>query len=419
MPHQKLLLLMIWVWLVVTISTLWWNFPLQDVARPECRWTTWDELTESCKIDIVQWSQQQDIGKLLFSALRWTSYEKSQTANSGGHPSLDLPSSEWTPVYAIHEWTVINASERGGYWLSITIQHELDWKKIFSNYSHLSELLVKKWDSVKGKTLIWKVWCTGFSISGDPTRCGNHLDFQITTDKSPSHPYWYWDCEDWYFWAVEKWTCREKLLAYTIDPLVFFASYSDVNINYPVIAPHVVKKDNEVHNSADEDKPTKPTPPKAEPAKAEPAKKSLSSILALLRAQNATKKETTTNATTVEAKPTTTVPVKTLGAREAKIGDYFLDWSWNQEIDQLQSFKIVSLTMSVKDSLWNAFQWALPNTVKIKIDNESIGSLFPEQFSAINTESKYIFLQTKNPGSALVSIRYGDTKIAEEMIVVK
>lgn len=416
MPHQKLLLLMIWVWLVITVSTLWWNFPLQDVARPECKWTNRDQLTESCKIDIVQWSQQKDIWKLLFFALRGTSYEKSQTPNSGGHPSLDLPSSEWTPVYAIHAWTVINASERGWYWLSITIQHELDWKKIYSNYSHLSEMLVKKWDLVIWKTVIGKIGCTGFSISGDPTRCGNHLDFQITTDKSPSHPYWYWDCEDWYFGAVEKWTCREKLLAYTIDPLVFFASYSDVKINYPLIAPHIVKKDNEQHSSAEEKKPTTPT--------TDPVKKSLSSILARLRAQNTAKKDatttttTTTNAATVATKPTTT-PVKTLGAREAKIGDNYLSWSWNQEINQLQPYKIVSLTMSIKDSFWNTFQWTLPNTIKVKIDNQSIWSLFPEQFSSINTESKYIFLQTKNPGSALISIRYGDTKIAEEMIVVK
>lgn len=33
---------------------------------------------------------------------------------------------------------------------------------------------------------------------------GNHLDFQITTDKSPSSPYGYGDCKEGYMNAVNK-----------------------------------------------------------------------------------------------------------------------------------------------------------------------------------------------------------------------
>ncbi len=132
---------------------------------------------------------------LLFSALRGTSYDKSQTPKSGGHPSLDMPTAPGTPVYAISDGTVTSASERNGYGLSVTIKHTIDGKTIYSNYSHLESTQVKKGQTVKSGEQIGKVGCSGFSISGDPTRCGNHLDFQITTDQSPSHPYGYGDCK--------------------------------------------------------------------------------------------------------------------------------------------------------------------------------------------------------------------------------
>ncbi len=55
-----------------------------------------------------------------------------------------MPTAVGTPVYAIQDGLVMNASEKNGYGLSVTIKHSLDGKTIYSNYSHLSEILVKK-----------------------------------------------------------------------------------------------------------------------------------------------------------------------------------------------------------------------------------------------------------------------------------
>jgi hypothetical protein len=426
MPHQKLLFIMIRVGLITTITTLGRNFPLQEVAQPGCRWTPWASLDENCKIDIIAWSKQEDIGRLLFSALWGTNYQTPLTPKSGGHPSLDMPTSEGTPVYAIHAGEVMSASERSGYGLSITIKHDFNGKTIFSNYSHLSELLVKKGDRVEGNKLIGRVGCTGFSISGDPTRCGNHLDFQITTDKSPSHPYGYGDCVDGYMKAVEEGSCAEKLRAYTIDPLDFFATNTTIAINYPLIAAHIrpSNKPQEEHTSAPKPEVTKP-------------RQSLQSIFARLREQNsavigntpaAPKPQPTTEslATTVEPKPTTKPLPETISPvqpqlekNKATVDIGTLQRSWNQSLADLTSYKVITLSVTTTDKLGNAFIGTLPQAFRVTVSNADVGSFFPEQFTIVNTDKKHLFFQTRKPGSATITFWYGETKIGQEDIIVK
>jgi hypothetical protein len=375
-------------------------------------------LDKKCKIDIVAWSHQKDIGKLLFSALWWTSYEQPTTRNSGGHPSLDLPTSAGTPVYAIHDGEVISAGERNGYGLSITIKHIFKNETIFSNYSHLSEMLVTPGTKVTWKMLIGKVGCTWFSISGDPTRCGNHLDFQITTAKSPSHPYGYGDCKEGdYFDAVAAWLCKEKLLAYTIDPLVFFVEHTDIAINYPLIAPYIVKNKQE-HSAAPTEETKKPT---------------LKSIFARLRAQNnaliwhsslpPTPNEqwtttTSTLATTVTPPQTTNITPVVNSKEKAVIDIWTIKRSWNTELTNLTTYKVVTLSISVTDKLGNPFIGNLPQTFKVTLDNNEVGSFFPDQFTSLPSEKKYLFFQTQNTGEATLILWYGNTKIGEEKVRV-
>jgi hypothetical protein len=418
MPHQKLLLIMIRVGLITTITTLWRNFPLKEVAQPMCRWTQRDSLDKDCKVDIIAWSHNKDIWTLLFSALWWTSYKTPAEEKSGWHPSLDLPSSEGTPVYAIHDGEVINASDRTGYGLSITIKHSLNNQYIFSNYSHLNEMLVKKWDIVKGNTIIGKVGCTWFSISGDPTRCGNHLDFQLTTDKSPSHPYGYGDCTQWtYFDAVEKWLCADKLRAYTIDPLAFFANHTDLKINYPLIAAHIASPSQE-HTSA--------------PEKEKTPKQSLQSIFARLREQNnailwLSPKETSTPTKTITSSLAATVaPAKTtqpeapfFETNMASVDIGTIHRSWNGELSNLTPYKVLTLNITIQDKLGNSFIWTLPQAFKATIDNAEVWSFFPNQFTLIHTDKKHLFFQTRQPGKATLSFRYGDSKIGEEVVTIK
>ena len=89
---------------------------------------------------------------------------------------------------------------------------------IFTNYSHLDKIFVKVGDSIEKKQKFEK-WNSWFSI----WKYGNHLDFQITTDMSPAHPYgfgeFYWGK---YMDIVNQWLHQEKLELYIINPIKFF-----------------------------------------------------------------------------------------------------------------------------------------------------------------------------------------------------
>lgn len=406
MHHQKRILLTIRLWLIVTITTLWWDFPLHEVARPECKSQKRDDLNNECRINIMEAQNNADLAKLLFSALWWTSYDTPQTLQSGWHPSLDMPWSPGTPIYAIQDGIVMNASEKAGYWLSVTIKHTLDGKSIYSNYSHLEEALVKKWDTVKAGQQIAKLWCSGFSISGDPTRCGNHLDFQITTDKSPSHPYGYGDCPEGYMNAVNKWLCKEKLEAYTIDPLVFFKEHANITFKVAMI----------------QEVATKSTIPNR--------KTKLTDLLARLRVQNQAilaKKSTTqssentvntdiSNLATSINKPSPTTVVE---KNYTTVDNYRISRERNSSPDALVVDKVVTLAIIVKDQLGNPVTGILPQTLSVKLDNFVLWSFFPEWFLNITEWKKHLFLQTKQTGNARVSLRWGEKKIGEESIQVK
>lgn len=90
-----------------------------------------------------------------------------------GHPGLDIPVPEGTPILAIQSGTVITADNDpegdAGKWIGI--QHERGW---VSRYLHLSKLLVKKGDFV-GKGL-------PIGLSGDTGLSSTphlHLDLKL------------------------------------------------------------------------------------------------------------------------------------------------------------------------------------------------------------------------------------------------
>jgi len=225
--HERLIIVAIWVGLIWTLSTLGWELPVQSVVNPTCdKSAQWGDLDDSCKLDIYKNgsvpTETESVGDLLFSVLRWASYTNNRTPQAGWHPSLDIVSVQWTPVFSIWAWKVTNASLRNGYGNAVTVQHTLDdWTVVYSNYSHLDKIFVKTWEQVEEWQHIWDVWRTWFTMG----KYGNHLDFQITTSDSPSHPYGYHDCEVSYYDAVEQWACGDKLKKYTIDPVQFFLDH--------------------------------------------------------------------------------------------------------------------------------------------------------------------------------------------------
>jgi len=201
-------------------------YPLKEVSKLSCRYQDFKDLSSSCKQSLPI-LKSKDYSKYVkqngwyndytrfYTVLWWSSYKYGWDVWFWGHEGTDIATAKWTPVYSIADWKVIEAKMLLGWGNTVTIEHYIRGKKVFSNYSHLSKILVKKGQKVKAWTKIWEVWTTGNST-------WNHLHLQIDLD-TPFHPFYYdrKTCPYSYSDITEKWVCFDELSDNTIDPLVF------------------------------------------------------------------------------------------------------------------------------------------------------------------------------------------------------
>lgn len=203
-----------------------WTYPLKQVWVPqvECKGIHWTQLGPECKIELpiidgAQYDKYASIGKYraIYSDIWWWSYNDGWDNTEWWSPGIDIATPEWTPIYAIWDGEVIQASEISWYGKSVTVKHVVGNKVYYSSYSHMSKIEVSKWDKVKEWQKIWEVGKTGFTI----WPYGYHLDFSISDATMRTYPYAYASCKSWYMSAVNDGTCREELFANTIDPIAF------------------------------------------------------------------------------------------------------------------------------------------------------------------------------------------------------
>jgi len=102
---------------------------------------------------------------------------------SGTHAALDLAAPTGTPIKAANAGKVVLADELYLTGNSIYIDHGMN---LFSQYAHLSKLLVKTGDEVKAGDIIGEVGSTGFST-------GPHLHFTFWVGNNPVNPNLFFD----------------------------------------------------------------------------------------------------------------------------------------------------------------------------------------------------------------------------------
>jgi len=102
---------------------------------------------------------------------------------SGTHKAIDLAAPEGSPVYATSSGKVVLAEELYLTGNSIYIDHGLS---LFSQYAHLSKLLVNPGDEVEAGQLIGLVGTTGFST-------GPHLHFAFWLHNVQTNPDLFFD----------------------------------------------------------------------------------------------------------------------------------------------------------------------------------------------------------------------------------
>ncbi len=214
-------------------------YPLQQISKLECRFTEFGQLKSNCKEDlpILKTKDYNKYAKQnggynkftrLYTVLWGASYKYGWDVGSGGHIWTDFATAKGTPIYSIAEGTVIHAKNMGSLGLAVSVEHRINWKKIVSNYAHMSKILTKKGAKVKAGTKIGEVWSTGNST-------GNHLHFQLDLD-TPFHPYYYnyKACPYSYYKITEDGVCFNELQKNTIDPLLFLETNGSVLNNVKV-----------------------------------------------------------------------------------------------------------------------------------------------------------------------------------------
>lgn len=94
------------------------------------------------------------------------------------HPGIDIVANIGTPVYAPGKGKVVYIGRKGGYGLTVEIDHGFGYR---TRYAHLSKVLVEKWQRVSRGDLIAKTGTSGLSN-------GPHLHYEISHNGKKLNP---------------------------------------------------------------------------------------------------------------------------------------------------------------------------------------------------------------------------------------
>ncbi|MGD8307584.1 MAG: M23 family metallopeptidase [Ignavibacteria bacterium] len=94
------------------------------------------------------------------------------------HTGIDIVANIGTPVYAPGKGKVVYIGRKGGYGLTVEIDHGFGYR---TRYAHLSKVLVKKWQLVSRGDLIAKTGKSGLSN-------GPHLHYEVSHNGKKLNP---------------------------------------------------------------------------------------------------------------------------------------------------------------------------------------------------------------------------------------
>jgi len=223
-------------------SSYAWTYPIKQLSKPtaKCKFNLWKNLWPDCKINLPKLTPKDYKTKThdmfyrrIYTVLWAATYKYWWDQMNWTHLWIDIATSKWTPVYSIWDWKVVFVWHKWWRWNVIIIRHKFKWRYIYSNYAHLSKILVKSWQYVKEWIKIWDVWSTWHAT-------WNHLHFQIDKNQgSYHHPFWFRSrCTAWHsiMQIVNGTACLWELLKNTVDPLEFLSTnWANINFQVPSI----------------------------------------------------------------------------------------------------------------------------------------------------------------------------------------
>jgi len=181
-------------------TTFGWSYPIEDL--PKIKNANYQKYRYNIKY------------RKIYTMLHASTYFDGRDQGIGSHAWIDIATPTWTIVSSIHSGKVILAEEKWNRWLVITIEHQQQNQKIYSTYAHLQKILVEKWDIVREWETIWLVGETGRTT-------GPHLHFQIETEASKEHPFFFTQCPGTIDEIINEGRCQQQMYFQTIDPILF------------------------------------------------------------------------------------------------------------------------------------------------------------------------------------------------------
>ncbi|MDD4151163.1 MAG: M23 family metallopeptidase [Candidatus Gracilibacteria bacterium] len=342
-------------------------YPFKEISKSDCRFENFDTLSKDCKKDfpILHTADYKKLKddynyRRVYTVLWGATYDYGWDVGYGSHQGVDIATSEGTPIYAIGDGTVKIAWEMTGRGKAVVIEHQVNGRKIYSNYAHMSKIGVVSGQTVKAGDLIGKVGHTGNSY-------GNHLHFQIDLDTSTIHPYYptKLTCSDPVgneMTLVNKGYCRDDLLAKTVDPLAFLES------NGAIVS----------------------------------ATKTISQIK-------------TDNIKQVEE---TKIAQKTILSRaeiqKMEVEQFLKNYKINFEINKLYTNLALGdslkITINIKDRFGKAYNGTTPDYINVIKSNSNL-TVFPEKILILENGQRDIVINGVKKGNSVIDIKIGSVSV--------
>jgi len=259
-------LIVVWIFAFFSLMHAWnsWSlpnntsfwYPLKQVSTLECRTQYFEDMDESCKINlpIIRWANyaaymHNMTYRSIYTTLRAAPYSDTWNQEIWAHAWIDIATARGTPLYSIWNGVVYSAGRNSAYWNLVRIKYIYNWEIVYWVYAHMDTIEVEVWQVVTRWQKIWTVWNTG---NTSWALGWYHVHFEIDKDNGWRPAYSYTNCKDldkWHYKIIQNGLCRNELFKYQYDPIKILEWLPKSEADKPTIYSVVHEQENIVQEN--------------------------------------------------------------------------------------------------------------------------------------------------------------------------
>ena len=236
-------------------NTSFW-YPLKQVSTLECRTQYFEDMDESCKINlpIIRWANyakymSNTTYRSIYTTLRAAPYSDTWNQEIWAHAWIDIATARGTPLYSIWNGVVYSAWRNSSYGNLVRIKYIYNWEIVYWVYAHMDTIEVEAWQVVTRWQKIWTVWNT-WNTSW--ALWWYHVHFEIDKDNGWRPAYSYTNCADldkWHYKIIQNGLCRTELFKYQYDPIKILEWIPKSEADKPTIYSTVKEEEKKEENN--------------------------------------------------------------------------------------------------------------------------------------------------------------------------